>query len=273
MCTRKCSECSKQSAKIYQTHHYGVRAECAPLVSASDSTTEYCVQLRRESVGRRHEGSKSLRSTSIMTKPADSNTKQSTFIELAEQLRNFHESANALAVCLHTGDTTSKTDPNLIEAAKHLYHKLLRKASDDQERVPPQPCESSLAEVTRDRRRCPRTATSNETSCPRAEAPSKRPCSPAGTLVEKPCSRPETASEVSRSLTETISPSREPLEQVAGGHFRKQFELTVPLCRSGEWKYEFKTSKLSTTMLNLLFSEAEQKGKTRNFRGVHWAWV
>ena len=85
-----------------------------------------------------------------MTKPAESDTKQSTLNELAEQLRNFHESADALADRLHTGDTTGQTDPNLIEAAKHLYHELLRKASDDLERVPPQPCD---ALVTGHRRR------------------------------------------------------------------------------------------------------------------------
>ena len=50
----------------------------------------------------------------------------------------------------------------------------------------------------------------------------------------------------------------DPLEQVADGDVRKQFELTVLLYRSGEWKYEFKTSSPTTT--------AEQKGKTRHFR-------
>ena len=50
--------------------------------------------------------------------------------------------------------------------------------------------------------------------------------------------------------SETMSPSRAPLEQV----------------RFGAWKYEFKMSKLTTTILNLLFAEAEQKGRTRNFR-------
>ena len=44
------------------------------------------------------------------------------------------------------------------------------------------------------------------------------------------------------------------------------FELTAPMCRSGEWKYEFKMSTLAATLLNLLFAEAEQKGKTLNFR-------
>ena len=71
-----------------------------------------------------------------MTTPVESNAKQSTSSELADRLRNFHESADALADYLRTGDIASQTDPNMIEAAKHLYHKLLRKASDDLERVP-----------------------------------------------------------------------------------------------------------------------------------------
>ena len=70
-------------------------------------------------------------------KPAEPNTKQDIFSESAERLRNFHESANALADRLHTSDIISPTNPNVVEAVKHLYHKLLRKASDDLERVPP----------------------------------------------------------------------------------------------------------------------------------------
>ena len=132
---------------------------------ASDSTTEYGKQPRQEGVGRRREGIKNLRSKSITTTLAESTTKQSTFSELAERLRNFHESANALAVCSHAGDITSQTDPNMIEAAKHLCHKLLRKASENMEHVPPRSCECQLAEVERDKRRCPRHWTSKEKSC------------------------------------------------------------------------------------------------------------
>ena len=112
-------------------------------VSASVTTTEYWKQLRRESLGRSYEGSKSPRLTSIMTKPAESKMKQSSFGELAEQVRNFHGSADALADCLHAGDI-SQTDPNLIEAAKHLYHKLLRKTNDEMECMPSQTCDGRL---------------------------------------------------------------------------------------------------------------------------------
>ena len=151
-------------------------------------------------------------------------------------------STRALADRLHTSDIISQTDLNVVEAAKHLHHKLLRKANDDMERIQPQPCESFPAEITRDKRRCPRHGTSKEKPCPRPEALSTKPCSPTETLVEKPCSRPET-SEVFRSLSETTVPSREQPERVAGGDFRRQLELTAPLCRPGEWKYEFKVSQ------------------------------
>ena len=60
--------------------------------------------------------------------------------------------------------------------------------------------------------------------------------------------------------------SAEPLEQVVEGDSRKQLELSVPQYEPGEWKYEFKMSSVTSTILNLLFTDAEQKGKTRNFR-------
>ena len=56
------------------------------------------------------------------------------------------------------------------------------------------------------------------------------------------------------------------LEQVVDGDFRKQLDLSVPLVEPGEWKYGVKMTSFSTTILNLLFAEAEQKGKMRNFR-------
>ena len=46
----------------------------------------------------------------------------------------------------------------------------------------------------------------------------------------------------------------------------KQLELSVPLYELGEWKYEFKMSSFTTNILNLLFAEAERKGKTLHFR-------
>ena len=48
--------------------------------------------------------------------------------------------------------------------------------------------------------------------------------------------------------------------------FRMQLESTVPLYKPGEWKYEFKMALLYTTILNLLFTEAEPRGRIRHFR-------
>ena len=39
----------------------------------------------------------------------------------------------------------------------------------------------------------------------------------------------------------------------------------VPIHRTGEWRYEFKISSLTSRILNLLFGEVEQKGRTRDF--------
>ena len=60
--------------------------------------------------------------------------------------------------------------------------------------------------------------------------------------------------------------SSEPLEQVVDGDFRKQCVLSVLQYELGERRYQLKMSSFATTKLNLLFAEAEQKGKTRNFR-------
>ena len=73
---------------------------------------------------------------------------------------------------------------------------------------------------------------------------------------------------VHQTSTETalLQSSAEIPEQVVEGDPRKQLELSVPRYDPGDWKYEFKMSSFATIILNLLFKEAEQKGKTRNFR-------
>ena len=58
----------------------------------------------------------------------------------------------------------------------------------------------------------------------------------------------------------------ESLEQVVEGDPRKQLEFFVPQHKPGEWKYGIKMSSFTPTIWNFLFTEAEQKGKTRNFR-------
>ena len=77
---------------------------------------------------------------------------------------------------------------------------------------------------------------------------------------------PETCSVKLESVSK-VQPSREPLEQVADDGFRKQLELSVPQYEPEEWKYELMMSSFTTTMLDLLFAEAERKDKTRKFSG------
>ena len=89
-CAGKCPECIKQSAKTFQIHYDRVRAECSRLAAATGSKTEHWKRPRRESLGGSREGSKSLRSTSTTSAPAESDTKEGTLSELAERLGNFH---------------------------------------------------------------------------------------------------------------------------------------------------------------------------------------
>ena len=142
-----------------------------------------------------------------------------------------------------------------------MLRKLLGEASDGLERVTPRSRGSLCTETTQKKRRCSRP-----------EAPSEKPCSRAGTLTGKPRSRFEMPNEESvwqSSADGTSMPqsSSESLEQIVEGDPRKQLELSVPQNGLGEWKYEFKVSSFTTTILNLLLlTEAEQKVKTRNVR-------
>ena len=70
-CAGKCPECRKQSSETFQIHYDCVRAACSRLAPATDSVTEHWKRPRRESLGRSREGSKSLRSMSITTTPAE----------------------------------------------------------------------------------------------------------------------------------------------------------------------------------------------------------
>ena len=134
-CNGKRPECSKQSARIFQRHYDCVRAECSRLASVTDNVT--WKRPRRESLGQSCTRIMRMRATRAMTTPGESSTNPGNLGELAERLGNFHESARALADCLHTRDITRQTDPSTIKAAKQMYHKLLEKASDDLERMTP----------------------------------------------------------------------------------------------------------------------------------------
>ena len=145
-CNGKPSECSKQSARIFQTHYDCVRAECSRLASVTAYVTKHWKRPRRESLGQSCTGIMRMRATRAMTTPGESSTNPGNLGELAERLGNFHESARALADCLHTRDITRQRDPSTIKAARHMYHKLLEKASDDLERMTP--CRGHTGQTT-----------------------------------------------------------------------------------------------------------------------------
>ena len=145
---------------------------------------------------------------------------------------------------------------SMVEAAKCMFLILLGEANDDSDRAILQPHEDHRAHTTRSISRCFRTKT-----------PSGSPCSPTEAATAKSCSRPETENEVLRSRSETNSPSHVPLEHVTDGDFREQLELSVLyFCTDLENGSTSSRCLLTTTMLNLLFAAAEQKGKTQNFR-------
>ena len=114
----KCSECSKQSTVIFQTHDDRVRVECSRFASVSDSVTEHWKRPRSENHSECFAGNKSLtthaerssrlaekspdgedhflqapkmRATSATTMPAESNLNRGILDELAERLGNVHD--------------------------------------------------------------------------------------------------------------------------------------------------------------------------------------
>ena len=152
-----------------------------------------------------------------------------------------------------------------------MFHKMLGEASDDLERVMPQSHESLHAVTTRNKHRCSRPETLSEKHCSRSETTIAKACSPSVTFVGMPCSRSETPSGKSVVPIPPSPPNRSEacavkLEQVVDGVFHQQLELSVPLFKPEERKYGFKMTWFSTSVLNLLFTEAERMGKTRNIR-------
>ena len=129
-----------------------------------------------------------------------------------------------------------------------MFHILLGDARDDLDRVTPRSQEGLCTEIKQ----------------------SKQRGSHIVILNENPCSRPEEPSEKSVLQTSRETPlpqsSAETLEQGIEDNPRKQLELLVPQYEPGEWKHEFKMSSFTTAILNLVFTEAEKKGKIRNFR-------
>ena len=185
----------------------------------------------------------SVTATSVETDPS-----HGILDEPAERLGNFHDSARTLAFCLQKHDVSRKTDQRMIEAARWMFHILLGEARNDLDRLTPRSQEGLSTEIKQSKQRHAHTVI----------------------LKENPGSRPEEPSEKSVLETSTETPlpqsSAEILDQVNEDDPRKQLELSVPQYEPGEWKHEFKMSSFTATILNLLFTEAEKKGKIRNFQ-------
>ena len=130
-----------------------------------------------------------------------------------------------------------------------MFHKLLGKARDDLDRFTPRLQEGLCTEIKQSKRRRSHNVT----------------------LKENPCPRPEERSENSVHQTSTEAPQSSagiPKRNV-GCDLRKQLELSVPQCKPGEWKHEFRMSTFTATTLNLFYAGAEKKGKIRSF----WMYV
>ena len=144
-------------------------------------------------------------------------------------------------------DVTRKTDQSVIEAAKCMFHKLLGEASDDLERLTPRSRESLYTSPRR--RRCSRSDAprrlENLALAPRCRA--RNLCGKRQQMVRR-CHNLQ-LSHWNR-LPRAIHAS----------------SLAVPQFKLGEWKYQFKVTSFTRTILNLLYTEAEDKGKTRHFR-------
>ena len=234
-----CSEYSKQSLRVFvpdpvRSRRKRPRPEQAegPAQPAKDPLDD--------------EQTTHKRATSATATPAETNPSRGILDELAERLGNFHESARTLASCLQNHDL-SRTDQSMIEAGKCMLHKLLGEASDDLERVTPRSRESLC---TRPRRR----------RCSRSEAPRRLE-----NLVLAPRCR-------ARNLCGKRQQNVRRCHNLQLSHWNRLPRAihacsgAVPQYKLGEWKYQFKATSFTRTILNLLYTEAEDKGKTRHFR-------
>ena len=185
------------------------------------------------------------RATSATATPAETNPSRGILDEMAELLGNFHGSARTLACCLQSHDL-SCTDQSM-EAGKCMFHKLLGEASDDLERVTSRSRESLC---TRPRRR----------RCSRSEAPRRLE-----NLVLAPRCR-------ARYLCGKRQQMVRRCHSLQLSHWNRlpraihASSLVVPQYKLGEWKYQFKVTSVTRTIMKLLYTEAEDKGKTRHFR-------
>ena len=242
-CAGNCSECSKRSLRVFQTHYDQVQAECLRRVLVPDPVTGRWKRPRPEEV----EGS-----TQYVKDPPDeedhlpqtpkkraasateTHPSRGILDEQAERVGNFHESARAQTCRLQKHDVSRENKRSMIEAARCMFHKLLGEARDDLDPATPRSQESLCTEIKKSKQRCSHTVILKENLCPRPEEPS-----------EKSVPLPESAAET--------------LEQVIEDDPRKQLDLSVLQC--GEWKHEFKNVEVHYDNIELAFHRGGEEGQ------------
>ena len=128
-CAGNWSECSKQSLRVFQTHHDQVQAVCLRRVLVSDPCTGRWKRSRQEHAEGSAQPAKDplgeedhlpqtskKRATSATAFPAETNPSRGILDELAERLGNFHDSAPAS--CPRNRNVSRTTDQSMVEAAK-----------------------------------------------------------------------------------------------------------------------------------------------------------
>ena len=104
-------------------------------------------------------------------------------------------------------------------------------------------------------------ATENRSRCSRTRTSSESPCSLKQAATKKTLFSAETGNEVLRSCFETISPSHGPLEHVADDDFTNNSRFLYFCTDPENGSTSSRRPSLVTTILSLLFAEAERKGQ------------
>ena len=130
-CAGNCSECGKQSLRVFQTHFDRVQAECSRRVPVPDPMTHRWKRPPEHTEGPAQPAKDPLheevhlpqtskkRATKCTVTFAETNTSRG-ILELAERLGNFHDSAQALAVVFRT--TTSPVRPDQRQPSACFTH-------------------------------------------------------------------------------------------------------------------------------------------------------
>ena len=122
-----CSECSKQSLRVFQAHHEQVKAECSRRVLVPDPVPGRWKRPRPEHAEGTAQPVKDPFDEEDhlpQTSKRQATSASSTPAKLAERFGSFHESARALANCLQKRDVPRETDQSVIEAAKWMFSQI-----------------------------------------------------------------------------------------------------------------------------------------------------